>query len=423
MIYLELFISYLKIGFFGFGGGYSMLSLIHHEVVVSHEWISSAALSDIIAISQMTPGPIAINSATYIGYTIAGFWGSVIATIAVCLPSLSIMVIITRFFLKLRNSNYMECIMTAMRPSVIGMIAAASMLLIFPEEKQGASMIDAWSWMLFAAAFVASLRKVSPIKLIVLSAIAGIAIYYIPEVIAPKDETGTTESATSTTLWRGFDITQSEVIESDTFEQAWVDYLYLLQHREPSTAAYELKTTLEIADSSPEAALALFDLCEKYLYNPNSPIRHDELFIPSLEVILDSPKVDSLLKIRPTAMLQTVKLNRVGAVANDFKIVGTNRTMHQVEAPYTLLYFYDPECSDCKRVSAIINRSETLQELEIDNHVAIIKILATENNELDSLYDLKALPTLYLLDDSKRVLLKDATIESIIESLKQVSTK
>ncbi|MFI3281757.1 MAG: chromate transporter [Rikenellaceae bacterium] len=183
MIYLELFYCYLKIGFFGFGGGYTMLSLIQHEVVINHGWITSAALSDIIAISQMTPGPIAINSATYIGYTVAGFWGSVIATGAVCLPSLSIMVLITRFFLKLKDSNYMDRIMTAMRPAVIGMIAAASMQLIFPEDQQGASMIDIWSWGLFAAAFAASLRRVNPINLILLSAVAGIAIYYLPTVI------------------------------------------------------------------------------------------------------------------------------------------------------------------------------------------------------------------------------------------------
>lgn len=183
MIYLELFYCYLKIGFFGFGGGYTMLSLIHHEVVIQRAWISSAALSDIIAISQMTPGPIAINSATYIGYTVAGFWGSVLATTAVCLPSLSIMVIITRFFLRLKNNHFMECVMNAMRPAIIGMIAAASMLLIFPEDAQGASMIDVWSWALFAAAFAASLRKVNPIMLILLSAIAGIAIYYIPTII------------------------------------------------------------------------------------------------------------------------------------------------------------------------------------------------------------------------------------------------
>ncbi len=183
MIYLELFLSYLKIGFFGFGGGYSMISLVYNEVVIQHEWISGSALSDIIAISQMTPGPIAINSATYIGYTVAGVWGSIVATVAVCLPSLSIMALITRFFLKLKDNIYMDSIMKAMKPIVLGMIIAASMLLIFPPSAEGASMIDGWSWLLFLLAFIASMRKVNPILLIVLSAVAGILIYYIPLVI------------------------------------------------------------------------------------------------------------------------------------------------------------------------------------------------------------------------------------------------
>ena len=98
MIFWELFVSYLKIGFFGFGGGYAMLSLIQNEVVVQHAWMTNAEFADIVAVSQITPGPIAINSATYVGYTVGmqsgsvwyGILGSVIATFAVCLPSMTI---------------------------------------------------------------------------------------------------------------------------------------------------------------------------------------------------------------------------------------------------------------------------------------------------------------------------------------------
>ena len=96
MILWQLFLSYLKIGFFGFGGGYAMLSLIQNEVVVQHQWMTNAQFADIVAVSQITPGPIAINSATYVGYSVGiqtghiwcGILGSVIATFAVCLPSL-----------------------------------------------------------------------------------------------------------------------------------------------------------------------------------------------------------------------------------------------------------------------------------------------------------------------------------------------
>ena len=180
MIYLQLFISYLKIGFFGFGGGYAMLSLIHNEVVMQNAWLTNEEFTNIVAISQMTPGPIAINSATYVGYTVAGFWGSVVATVSVCLPALTLMILITRFFLSLKNNPYMRSTIAFMRPVVMGMILAGAMLLIFPASNEGASFIDGWSWALFAVALVASLKKVNPILLIILSAVAGVAIYYLP---------------------------------------------------------------------------------------------------------------------------------------------------------------------------------------------------------------------------------------------------
>lgn len=183
MIYLQLLYSYLKIGFFGFGGGYAMLSLIQNEVVVQNGWLTNAEFTDIVAISQMTPGPIAINSATYIGYSVAGFWGSVVATVAVCLPALTLMILITRFFLSLRDNRYVKGAIAGMKPVVVGMIGAAALLLMFPKSEDGASFIDGWSWALFAAAMIAAHRKINPILLIVLGAVAGMAIYYLPTVI------------------------------------------------------------------------------------------------------------------------------------------------------------------------------------------------------------------------------------------------
>ena len=173
MILWQLFISYLKIGFFGFGGGYAMLSLIQNEVVVS----------------QITPGPIAINSATYVGYSVGvqtghtwcGILGSAIATFAVCMPSLTLMILVARFFMKLKGNRLVEGAMRGTRPVVIGMIAAAALLLIFPhgDNPDDRNFIDAWSWALFGGVFVGSWRKVNPILLIVLSAGAGILIYYV----------------------------------------------------------------------------------------------------------------------------------------------------------------------------------------------------------------------------------------------------
>lgn len=173
MIYWQLFISYLKIGFFGFGGGYAMLSLIQNEVVEQNAWITNEQFTDIIAISQMTPGPIAINSATYIGYTVTGtVWGSALATLAVCLPSMTIMLLATRFYMKLSNNKYVSGAMAGMRPMMIGMIVAAALLLLTPE-----TFIDWKSWLIFGVCFIASVKKINPILLIVLSALAGLLLY------------------------------------------------------------------------------------------------------------------------------------------------------------------------------------------------------------------------------------------------------
>ena len=190
MIFLQLFLSYLKIGFFGFGGGYAMLALIQHEVVVRHSWMTNTEFTDIVAISQMTPGPIAINSATYVGYTVGmqagdntllGILGSAIATLAVCLPSLTVMLLLTRFFLRLKGNAILAGAMACMKPVVIGMIASAALLLMFPHSKapDEQNFIDGWSWAIFGVCVLASWRKVNPILLIVLSAIAGILIYHI----------------------------------------------------------------------------------------------------------------------------------------------------------------------------------------------------------------------------------------------------
>lgn len=173
MIYLHLFLSYLKIGFFGFGGGYAMLSLIQSEIVTRHAWLTSAQLSDIVAVSQMTPGPIAVNCATYVGYSVTGnIWGSMLATTAVSLPPLTIMVIITVFYNRLRNNRTMESVLKWLKPMICGMIGAAALMFLNRE-----TFIDWKSIAIFAACFAATWMKVDTILLIVLAAVAGILIY------------------------------------------------------------------------------------------------------------------------------------------------------------------------------------------------------------------------------------------------------
>lgn len=179
MIYLQLFISYLKIGFFGFGGGYAMLSLIQNEIVEQRGWLTATQFADIVAVSQITPGPIAINSATYIGFEVAGFWGSAIATFAVCLPSLTLMLLLTWFFLRHRDNRYIQTIVKAVGPVVVGMIASAALLMMFPVSGKNENFVDVWSWVLFAACLYGSYRKVNPVLMIILSAAVGVLIYAV----------------------------------------------------------------------------------------------------------------------------------------------------------------------------------------------------------------------------------------------------
>lgn len=183
MIWLQLFYVYIKIGLFGFGGGYAMLSLIQDEVVDRHGWLTLQEFTDIVAISQMTPGPIGINSATYIGYAAIhnagyspamGILGSVLATTAVCLPSFILVLIISFYFVRVKNNKYVEAAFTGLRPATVGLIAAAALLLMNHEN-----FIDYKSYLIFAAAFFLTWKlKVHPILMICLAGLAGLLLYW-----------------------------------------------------------------------------------------------------------------------------------------------------------------------------------------------------------------------------------------------------
>ena len=167
-----LFCTFFKIGLFGFGGGYAMLSIIQYEVVERHQWLNAGEFTDIVAISQVTPGPIAINSATYIGYQVTGgtLLGSAIATIAVCLPSIIIMTLICRFFLLFKNNRYVMAALSGMKPAAIGLIAAAAIILM---NKQ--NFPDCTSIIIFIVTFALSyFFKWSVIRTILLAAVAGL---------------------------------------------------------------------------------------------------------------------------------------------------------------------------------------------------------------------------------------------------------
>ena len=191
MIYFNLFITFFKIGLFGFGGGYGMLSLIQHETVERWQWLSSSDFTDIVAISQMTPGPIGINSATYCGYTAcanAGFsmpmsiLGSATATFALVLPSLILMILISKMFMRFMHHHSVESVFRGLRPAVVGLLAAATLLLC-TRENFSTPTENLWqfciSCFLFVAAFYGvKVIKINPIRMILYCAMAGLVLLY-----------------------------------------------------------------------------------------------------------------------------------------------------------------------------------------------------------------------------------------------------
>ena len=196
ILFGQLAWTFFLIGAFTFGGGYAMLSLIQNQVVVEHAWITESAFTDIVAVSQMTPGPIGINSATYVGYEvlqgatgshILGICGSLTATLSIMLPSFILMLLIVRFYEKFRTSTLYAGTMAFVKPAVAGLIGAAAVILILkttwtgftPRVQIVADNFPDWkSWLLLGGALAAGYwGKVNPIPLILAGAVIGIILY------------------------------------------------------------------------------------------------------------------------------------------------------------------------------------------------------------------------------------------------------
>lgn len=187
MIYLKLIWSYLKIGLFGFGGGYAMLALIEREIV-GPGWITEQMFTDIVAISQMTPGPIGINSATYIGFvapSLAGYdgvmWGllgSVICTLVVVLPSFMLVAYTSHFISRHKESAFVKGVFTGLRPVVVGLIASAALLLMNSANFGTETKDVAVSIIICVTAFcIVYFTKIHPIAVIVMAGIAGLFLF------------------------------------------------------------------------------------------------------------------------------------------------------------------------------------------------------------------------------------------------------
>lgn len=187
MIFLELFFTFLKIGLFTFGGGAAMVALIQNEVTIGHSWLTTQEFTDILAVSQMTPGPIGINTATYTGYTAVvnagydpwlGIVGSLLASLAVIMLPMALMIVTVRFLRKYKNNKYVFAVMRLLRIVVIGIIAAAALQLATKESfgEPGLSVRFISSMAIFGLVLTLALKKKSPVYLMLGAGATGILL-------------------------------------------------------------------------------------------------------------------------------------------------------------------------------------------------------------------------------------------------------
>jgi hypothetical protein len=244
--------------------------------------------------------------------------------------------------------------------------------------------------------------------------------------------------------WDNFNFSDTAYIQTEVTEQAFVDYIDIMPYTSSSVVSASIKSMLKKAEEEEKMFLYFTDLYEKYLYDPNSPMRNDEFYIPVLESILESPIVEE--KTRPAYLLELAKRNRTGEKATDFTYTladGKKATLYSIRSDYTLLFFYNPDCHNCQEVSGQLRNSPFVQHLLTNKTLTVLAIYPDEDLEAwknyllhvpkewinsydatahlknEEIYDLKAIPTLYLLDKEKVVRLKDPTFERLENYLQQ----
>lgn len=229
-------------------------------------------------------------------------------------------------------------------------------------------------------------------------------------------------------------------------EQAWADYCDLLNHVSLETAQQAMRNVIDRANVDKKVFTYITDLADKYLYDPNSPMRNEEFYIPVLEAMIASPVLNETEKIRPQARLKLAQKNRIGTKALDFTYTlasGVQGSLYQLKAEYLLLFINNPGCQACTENIEALKNAPVINQLLKEKKLILLSIYPDE--ELDEwkkhlsefpnewingydkkftikeeqIYDLKAIPTLYLLDKDKTVLLKDATAPAIEAYLMQ----
>ena len=232
----------------------------------------------------------------------------------------------------------------------------------------------------------------------------------------------------------------------DIMEQAWVNYIDLMKLVPYPAAVSSLKNTFNDKGKHKKCYLYLMELAEKYLYDPNSPMRDEELYIPTLEAVLTSQVLNESEKIRPKSRLELALKNRLGTPATDFSYTlasGKQGTLYALETPYILLYINNPGCHACEETLHELRSNSLIAQMVANRQLTVLSLYPDEDlnewkkylntfpaewiNAYDAhqvltrqrLYDLKAIPTLYLLGQDKTVLLKDASVPQIASYLKR----
>lgn len=245
--------------------------------------------------------------------------------------------------------------------------------------------------------------------------------------------------------WDKFDFTDTAYIHlPDITEQALTNYIDLMKYVSQEVASSSIKGMMHKATADSTFFAHMADLYEKYLYDPNSPMRDESLYIPVLEAILAAPILDDVSKIRPAHLLELALKNRVGEPATNFTYTladGRTGTLYNVKADYLVLFFYNPDCHACQEITGQLSSSPLIGQLETTKLLKILAVYPDEDLEAwrnhipdvplswinsydhtvalknDEIYDLKAIPTIYLLDKDKKVLLKDVTFNQLEEYL------
>lgn len=181
MIYLQLFLSFLQIGALSFGGGYAAMPLIQEQIVAQHGWLTMSEFTDLVTIAEMTPGPIAVNSATFVGTKVAGVLGALTATVGCILPACILVTLIAKLYLKYRNLAVLQSVLSSLRPAVVAMIASAGILILVSAFWGGAAVtLAGTNWRMvgsFALCFVLLRKtKLSPILVMVMAGVLNLVI-------------------------------------------------------------------------------------------------------------------------------------------------------------------------------------------------------------------------------------------------------